>query len=89
MTDEERARYDAIIQRTIGQRWRLLPPHPHAGRVGIVKSLDKTIAGYMWRIEFDDNGGPGIGGEDGCYVSNPREREDYKEPIIKRERWER
>lgn len=55
----------------IGKRVTITGDHPHKGRRGVIKSLDRTAVGWGFLVEFDDNGGEGIGGEDGCYVFEP------------------
>jgi hypothetical protein len=51
-----------------GDRVRIVGDHPHSGReghwTGEVKKPENMI-----RVEFDDRGGPGIGGPDGCYAT--------------------
>lgn len=55
-----------------GDHVRLLYPHPHAGRVGIYKGVERTITGWMCLVRFED-------GEDGCYVKNASQwkKEDH------------
>lgn len=57
----------------LGSHVLLRDGHPHAGRQGKVKSLDAlAIGGHGLLIRFTDDG-PGIGGEDGCYVFKSEE----------------
>lgn len=38
-------------------------PHPHAGQRGVYRGVERTLAGWMCLVKFDDDG-------DGCYVSH-------------------
>ena len=38
----------------IGKRVRIVGEHPHTGKTGKVTAIERTLAGYGYKIDLDD-----------------------------------
>lgn len=47
----------------IGKRVRIVGEHPHTGQTGTVVAIEKTLAGYGYKIDLDDKSM-----SNGCFV---------------------
>lgn len=55
-----------LADRFVRKKVLLTGDHPHADRVGVVTSLERTWAGYGFKVDFVDSSG------DGCFVFDPK-----------------